>query len=296
VWSASSHQPDGLVSVEEVIERALKPKEKGLPWMFDGMNKSSNGRKYGEVHTIGAGTGSGKTDFLMQQMDYDVRVLELPVAGFFVETDPEEVLITMAGKADGKLYYEENHPHSLEIENMTAAMIRYKDKLYLYDNFGLCDWDSIKAKMLFLTTKGYRVFYIDHLTALATGGDRNEKEELEHMMASIAEEAKRHKILIHVVSHLTTPEGKTHEEGGRVTIRQFKGSRAIGFWSHAMYGFERDQQASGIQRFVTYIRQLKRRGFGKGVGIVTETYYDPETGLLNEGETSVFEDETQEEF
>jgi twinkle protein len=295
VWNASSHQPDGLIEVDEVIRRALLPQEAGLPWMFDGLNKSSNGRKFGEIHTIGAGTGVGKTDLILQQADYDIRILKQKVGLFFVETDPEEVLLTMAGKADGKLYYEENHPDYDDVMGKTVAMTRYSGMCHIYDNFGLCDWPSIKSKMIYLINLGYRIFYIDHLTALATGGEKNEKEELETMMADIAEEAKRHKVLIHVISHLTTPEGKSHEEGGRVTIRQFKGSRAIGFWSHAMYGLERDQQSEGSKRFVTTIRQLKRRGFGKGVGALTFAAYNPETGCSEEQKEEPIDNPFEEE-
>jgi twinkle protein len=52
----------------------------------------------------------------------------------------------------------------------------------------------------------------------------------------------RSNVMLTFVSHLATPEGKPHEEGGRVMIRHFKGSRAIGFWCHFMFGLERNQQ------------------------------------------------------
>ena len=286
VWNAQPHHPDGLLTVDDIIERMQKPKEKGLPWFMEGINRSSNGRVYGQVITLGAGTGVGKTDFLLQQMDFDIRKLHLKTAGFFLENDPEEVVEIMAGKADQKLYYEENHPHYDLIDEKIAAAKRYNGMLYLYDNFGMCDWDSVKSKWVYLISKGYRNFYLDHLTALATGGDKEEKAELEHIMAEVAELAKRHNILVHLVSHLATPEGKSHEEGGRVTIKQYKGSRAIGFWSHQMIGFERNQQAEGEERFVTTARQLKRRGFGKGVGKTTQFKYNPETGCLAEIESA----------
>jgi twinkle protein len=65
-------------------------------------------------------------------------------------------------------------------------------------------------------------------------------------MAALANELQ---IIILFVSHLTTPEGKPHEEGGRVTIRHFKGSRAIGFWSHFMFmtrmGFGLGEEPTG---------------------------------------------------
>jgi len=289
IWNAEDFKPDGLVTVQDIIESALTDMPPGLPWMFPDLNASSNGRHYGEVHTFGAGTGGGKTDLLLQQADYDVRELGLNVALFLVENDPTEVLQYLAGKADGKYYYVPGHPHRENTQAMRQAMEKYRDKVTIYDNFGLCDWQLIKTRVLFLISRGYRVFYLDHLTALATGGGKDEKAELESIMADIAEFAKRHNVLFILVSHLTTPDGKPHEEGGRVTIRHFKGSRAVGFWSHAMYGLERNQQHEDEQqRHITTIRQLKRRKFGLGVGKITRTQYQPETGLSHPAPDSPF--------
>jgi twinkle protein len=100
-------------------------------------------------------------------------------------------------------------------------------------------------------------------------------------MAALANELQ---IIILFVSHLTTPEGKPHEEGGRVTIRHFKGSRAIGFWSYFMFGMERDQQADEeSQRHSTVFRVLKDRYTGQSTGKTFVLEYDSDTGLLTEG-------------
>ena len=88
-------------------------------------------------------------------------------------------------------------------------------------------------------------------------------------------------IIIHFVSHLSTPEGKPHEEGGRVMIRHFKGSRAIGFWSHFMFGLERNQQAEDPEeRQQTTLRVLKDRYTGRATGATFRMRYAPSTGLL----------------
>lgn len=93
--------------------------------------------------------------------------------------------------------------------------------------------------------------------------------------------AKAHNVLFMLISHLTTPEGKSHEEGGRVTIRQFKGSRAIGFWSYFMYGMERNQQAEDVNvRHTTIFRILKDRLTGQSVGSTFALGYSAETGRL----------------
>jgi len=100
-------------------------------------------------------------------------------------------------------------------------------------------------------------------------------------MAEMASLAKRLNIVIHYISHLTTPEGKPHEEGGRVMAKHFKGSRAIQFWSHFMFGLERDTQAEDMAiRGTTTLRCLKDRNTGRALGMTWGYGYDDARGLL----------------
>jgi len=152
----------------------------------------------------------------------------------------------------------------------------------MYDNFGSCEWDVIEAKIRYLHhAEGIRLFYIDHLTALADPS--NERESLEQAMKYIATLAKALGVIIHLISHLSTPEGKPHEEGGRVMIRHFKGSRAIGFWSHFMFGLERNQQDDDEERRrTTTFRCLKDRYTGRSTGETFCFQYDQDTSRLFE--------------
>ena len=118
-------------------------------------------------------------------------------------------------------------------------------------------------------------------------------------MKEMASLAKSLKIIIHFISHLATPDGKSHEEGGHVSIRHFKGARAIGFWSHFMLGLERNQQAEDErERQTTTLRILKDRYTGQATGQLLYLGYDKETGRLFETaapeEQSTFTDTTKD--
>ena len=86
-----------------------------------------------------------------------------------------------------------------------------------------------------------------------------------------------------LVSHLTRPsQGKSHEEGGRVTQSHFRGSGSIGFWSHFMLGLERDTQAEGAEAMSTTLRVLKDRFSGEANGFTLPLEYILATGRLEE--------------
>ena len=282
MWNAQAYRPDGIVDMASLEEEVMKPVEIGLPWWSESLTRLTYGRRRGELYALGAGTGVGKTDFLTQQIAYDVKDLNLPVGVFFLEQGPVETAKRIAGKLAGKTFHIPDSGWTEADLRGTWAELQASGKVFLYDSFGMNDWDAIEEKIEFLAhSEGIKDFYFDHLTAVASGD--GEREELERVMAKMGALVKRLDITLTFVSHLATPDGKPHEEGGRVTIRHFKGSRSIGFWSHYMFGLERDQQAEDERvRTTTTFRVLKDRYTGRATGEVFYLGYDRETGRLYE--------------
>ncbi len=263
-----------------MIDRLSKPVAWGLPWFLEDLHKLTYGRRYGEVYTFGAGTEVGKTDFLVQQIEYDINTLKERVGVVFLEQGPEETIRRICGKAAGQLFHIPDAGWDPKAFMSAVNELDRDDRLRFYDGFGETDWDIVKLNIRFLAkSEGIRIFYVDHLTAMADPS--NERESLERIMRDIAMLAKNLNVIIHLVSHLSTPEGKPHEEGGRVMIRHFKGARAIGFWSHFMFGLERDQQAKKQDhQETTTFRCLKDRYTGQSTGHVIYLGYESDTGRL----------------
>jgi twinkle protein len=137
----------------------------------------------------------------------------------------------------------------------------------------------VSSDITALAHQGYTEFYIDHLTAFAAHA-QDERKMLEATCADMAMLAQRLGVRFYVISHLSTPEGKPHEEGGRVFIKHFKGSRAIGFWAHFMFGIERDTQAEDVEvQKRGLFRCLKDRYTGSATGKHLTMLYDIESGL-----------------
>lgn len=300
IWNAKPYRPDGLVSVADLMDELTKPVEIGYKWWLQPLTDLTFGRRKGEIYGVGAGTGVGKTDFLTQQIAYDITTLGLKVGTVFLEQKPTETAKRVAGKVKGRRFHVPNSGWSND--ELIEAVTSLNGKLVMYDSFGETEWDVIKGKIRFMAVaEGIELIYLDHLTAMADTAD--EKGSLEQIMKEMAGLANELGIIITFVSHLTTPEGKPHEEGGRVTIRHFKGSRAIGFWSYLMLGLERDQQADdpGVRQTTT-LRVLKDRYTGQATGSTFYLGYEVTTGRLFETvapesqEAQHFKDETEGEF
>jgi len=294
-WGAKEWRPDGIVTVDEILDDVLTDPQHGAPYPWASLTEATYGRQSGEVITIGAGTGVGKTDVLTQMVAYDINELKVKCGVIFLEQSPRQTVRRLAGKIDAKRYHLPQDEEGWDPEQLekTVRSIGDGGMVYLYDNWGAMEWEVIRAKVRYMVASlGVKHVYLDHLTALAAASD-NEREALEKIMAEIAGLAQELQIVFHVVSHLATPEGTPHEEGARVKMRHFKGSRAIGFWTHSAIGLERNQQAEDEdERFTTTFRLLKHRLNGEAVGRTFQVKYQPTTGLLNEiGDGDMFDEE-----
>lgn len=294
IWDAKSFRPDGLVSISDIREEIEKPTEMGIPWMFPEWTAKTYGRRWGEVYGFGAGTGIGKTDLLTQQMAFDITELGYKVGTIFLEQKPKETAKRVAGKVVQRRLHVPDAGWTRQ--ELDEGIDKIDGSVIMYDAFGETDWSVVKNKIRFMAkSEGIRLFYVDHLTAMADTAD--EKGSIEEIMKQMAGLANELDVIIHFVSHLATPEGKPHEEGGRVSIRHFKGSRAIGFWSFFMFGLERDQQHENpALRQVTTLRFLKDRYTGQSTGDTLYLGYDKDTGMLSVLPGNPFEDESAGPF
>ena len=285
-YKAKQFRPDGIVTVADLEDEVCKPVEYGLPWCFDGMTKLTYGRRKGEVHLLGAGVSIGKTDFIMNQVTYDITH-GIKAGTFMLEQHVIETLKRVAGKIDGKHYHLPNDDDKLYDPKQlkkTVGVIKESDCLYLYDNFGSIDWEVIRDKIRFMAHNyGVQTFYIDNLTAL-TAHASDERRFIDGFMEEVVSLAQELQVWILVVSHLNpVKKGASHEEGGKVIPSQFTGSRAIMRWAFYMMGLERNTQAEALEdRSKVVLRFLKDRYSGSATGQTISLRYDPETGLMRE--------------
>lgn len=283
-FNASEYRPEGIYTLSDIRDEVLKPVELGRPWWSETLTTWTFGRRDGEVYCFGAGTGVGKTDFFTQQIAYDVLELGIMTACIYLEQPLGETGKRIAGKVAGRCFHVPDGSWTQEELVETYAKLEATGKLLLGGNFAAAEWDQIKARVRYMAVaRGVKHFYIDHLTALADPSA--ERESLEKIMKELALLAQELEVVIHLISHLATPDGKPHEEGGRVMLRHFKGARAIGFWTHFAFGLERNAQSDDPEeRKITTFRCLKDRYTGRATGNTMPLGYDHLTGILSESQ------------
>jgi len=248
IWNAKVFRPDGIVTFGDIKEKAL-----------------------------------AKIILFTQEIVHTAVTLNEKVGLFYLEQPPVETGKRVAGKLAGRRFHVPDNSWTQEELNEAFEKVEASGNVFMYDSFGSTEWPIVLAKMKYLAAaEGVKHFFLDHLTALAAA-EEDERKALEKITAEIASFAQAYNVCMYVISHLATPEGKPHEEGGRVMIRHFKGSRAIGFWAHFMFGLERDQQAEEIAvRQHTTFRILKDRFTGQATGKTIGLGYDVESGRLFE--------------
>jgi len=289
--AAEAYKPEGIVTVSDIKARLLQPPVPGVPWCFETLTDLTYGRRKGELYAFGAGVGVGKTDVFTQQIAYDIDKLGKKVGVIYLEQNVVETSQRVMGKLDKKLYHVPDSGWNRKEYEESVDRLEGRNQLYMMEHFGAMGWRTIKNIIRFFN-KAYDIdhIYLDHLTALSAN-EQDERRALDAIMADMASLAQELGLIIHFISHLTTPEGKSHEEGGRVMEKHFTGSRAIARWSHYMFGLERNKQHSDpIKRQTTTFRVLKDRFTGRATGVKFGLQYNQKNGILSES-TILMEDD-----
>jgi twinkle protein len=287
IWKAKPYRPDGIVALADISDSVGASIVEGKAWTLPTLSRLTYGRRYGEVWVLAAGTGIGKTDFLLQESANVVMAHEEPVGLFFLESTPQDVALRLAGKVAGKTFHVPDGSWTPEERDATVKVLADTNRVFLYNNYGISEWDRIAERIRFLHhNNGVRYFVVDNLTAFAAGAE-DERRELERVMGEAAGLAQEINSFIWIVSHLATPEGTPHENGGKIMLRHLKGSRGIAAWAHFVIGIERDQQAEDeADRQVSTVRMLKDRYTGRSTGKTFAIKYDTATGVLSEPPTT----------
>lgn len=282
-FNAKRYVPDGILTVADVREEAIKMPEWGARWPWPTLDALTYGRRPGEGIFVGAAVKAGKTEWLSQMVHYITETEGKKVFLAKFEQDPAQTVKAVAGKIAHKQFHKPDGDFTQE--ELIAAVDRVDGKLIMFDasfsDVGHSNmWDRLKPAIRHaVIVEGVTDVFIDPITQLTDGLTPTETEtELRRFSNELAGLAKDLKFFYYCFAHLKAPEtGKTHEEGAQVKVAQFRGSRAMAEKTKYMLGIMRNQWAEDeVERNTSTFHLLLNSGYGKTGRF--EVYYDDTTG------------------
>lgn len=296
MWGAKSYRPDGVVAGTDLWEAIITPPKPGdfVPFPYRKLQAMTLGMRKGELIIFAAGSGVGKSEMVRQVYSYLCLDHNETLGLIHLEEKVTRSSLGMMG------YYLKRRLN-LGTDGVSQEKLREaydktvgSGRVFLYDHFGSADSNNLFAKIRYFA-KGCNctTIVLDHISMVVSGiADGDERRIIDNLMTRLATLAQELNVRIILITHLKKPEGTPHEEGGHVSLDDFRGSGSIKQLSHTAIGLERNQQDQEKKNF-TLIRLLKCRETGE-TGEAGWLSYDPITGILTEIDSEpCFKDETQ---
>jgi twinkle protein len=281
IWSAKVARPDGIIDGTDLWQEVTREDNTvSVPYPWETINEKTYGLRRGELVTLAAGSGVGKSALCREIEHYLLKRGER-VGVLHLEESSKRTALGLVG-------IELNKPLHLSRDGVTEAQLREafdatvgSGRLFLYDHFGSTEIDNLINRMRYLV-RGCDCGWIilDHLSIVISGlDDGDERKLIDTVMTRLRTLVQETGCGLILVSHLKRPDGKGHEEGAKTSLSQLRGSHAIAQLSDMVIGAERDQQ--GENPNVMLLRILKNRFSGE-TGEACWLRYDRETGRLSE--------------
>lgn len=284
-WAAEQYVPDGIIQGATLLDEVMKPiAPSDCTYPFPGLNKLTYGIRKGELVTITAGSGLGKSQVLREVVWHILNKVDDNIGLMFLEEGVRKTSLSLMSLAAGKpLHLPDSiatDEEKIDAFNKTLGTGR----LYLFDHFGSTSVDNIINRVRYLAKGlGCGYIFLDHISivvsAQASGDERKAIDEIMTKLRMLVQETG---VALVVVSHLKRPEGKGHEEGASTSLAQLRGSGSIAQLSDMVLGLERNGQAEDIEeRNTTYVRVLKNR-FSGITGPAGRLLFNHATGRMHE--------------
>ena len=297
IWDAKQFRPDGVISGTDLWEKIQQADSKdALPYPWGALNEKTRGCRRGEIVTVTAGTGVGKSEVVRQVASHFHDVHGESVGYIALEESPTRTALGLMGiYLKRRIHLSPNEVPEKDRERAFKATVG-SGRYYFFDHWGSLDSDNLLARIRYMVRGcGCSTIILDHVSIVVSGIQTDdERKTIDTLMTSLRSMVQELDVRMIVISHLKRVDGKTHEEGGQISLSHLRGSGSIAQLSDLVMGLERNQQDPREQN-ITRIRILKDRFTGY-TGPAGALKYDPDTGLLSEYEESVddFKEEPDE--
>ena len=284
-WSSEQHVPDGIIVGSSLFDEVMKPlAQSDCEYPFKGVNDLTYGIRKGELVTITAGSGLGKSQFVREIVWHILSKTDDNLGLMFLEESVRKTGLSLMSLAANKPLHLPDGDATDEEKRDAFTRTLGTERIYLFDHFGSTSVDNIISRVRHLAKGlGCGYVFLDHISivvsAQASGDERKAIDEIMTKLRMLVQETG---IALIVVSHLKRPESKGHEEGAATSLAQLRGSGSIAQLSDMVIGLERNGQAEDLnERNTTRVRVLKNR-FSGTTGPASSLLYSHNTGRMVE--------------
>ena len=292
IFQARPYRPDGIraaLDYRDVI--AIDETASSINWPYSMLNERLMGIRKKELICLASGSGCGKTTFC-KEVAYHLMQSGQKVGLISLEEAPKRTLLGLVGiHLDKNLLIDRSQATDKEVTDGFDDL--FKDRTcVLYDSFGVSSVDTICQRIQYMA-RALDCDYIilDHVTML-TANMIDERRELDKCVTQFRTLVQELDIGMIMVSHLTRPSGRGHEDGAAVSLSQLRSSHSLAQLSDAAIGLQKDPDDPDSD--YRLIRVLKNRFCGS-IGDAGTLFYQRNTGRLVEAELAQFTEEGDED-
>lgn len=284
-WNAKTYQPDGIVRGSDTWEMIIEQSDvKSIPYPWACLNEMTHGFRPKELVTITSGSGMGKSQIVRELEHYLLGASKDNIGILALEEDiPKTALGIMSIEANKQLHLDKTVTQEEKKGYWDQTM--GSGRIFMFDHWGSTSEDNLLGRIRYMA-KGLDCKWIilDHLSIVVSDQDNgDERKAIDSIMTNLRKLVQETGVGLFLVSHLRRPSGsKAHEDGGKISLGELRGSASIAQLSDIVIGLERDQQhADPETRNTTCVRVLKNRFVGL-TGPACYLYYDKESGRMIE--------------
>jgi twinkle protein len=281
-WNAKPWRPDGIRHARDLEAEFFSPNPNiGIPYPWERWNDVLGGMRQGELVTLTAGSGVGKSTLIRELIHHALVGHNQSVGALMLE---EANRRTMEGIV--AVHLSKNIALDRALASATEVRDAFNDvsgrNLYLYDHFGSTEVDNVSQRIRYLVRAcGVQWVFLDHLSILVSGLETaDERRTIDIAMTKLRTLVSELQCGLFCVVHLRRPQGdKGHEDGAEVHLGQLRGSHAIAQLSDAVIGLQKsedDPHGPNIEAVC-----LKNRWSGEK-GSLGSLTYDRMSGRLSD--------------
>ena len=232
IFQARDYRPDGIVAASD-FDGTISQDDaaSSVTYPYVELTRMTGGIRKGDVVTICAGSGSGKTTFCKEIAYHLHHNLDQRCGLLMLEENNKRTLRSLVGiHLNKNITVTPELATAEEIEEAFSELFPPQKPLYLFDHFGSSDVDIICQRITYMAKAlGCEFIILDHVSVMVSGiATGDERKLIDIALTKLATLTQELNIGLIIVSHLRRPDGdKGHEDGAIVRLGQLRGSHSI---------------------------------------------------------------------